>query len=351
MKQFRAMIVVIALVLSACSGDVATDTAPTPSTSVTDTAAPTPTAGLVETTTTTQEPTTTTTVAPVLEASVSPQLRRIQATMAETAKVQSARMSSEITMYSPNDFDGDIKFTFTAAFDQKTGSSSFGIDLSEMLEFAQSEIIADTGDTQGDQIGAAFAQIFLAMFTKFEVRQIGDTMYVNNPAFVSMSGAETPWIAGPAEPGSDPAKQFLQDSPSNPADILDPLRNGRGTVVEIGPETVRGVETTHYQITYDRDSLLESAPAGDTSQFADDLAAFGDEVLVDVWMDDDYVYKVMFDIDGADAVDPEADSFERVVMVYEIYDYNSDVLIEAPPLDQVTFVEDAGTFGFGFGDD
>lgn len=347
MKKSLAAMATLALVLAAC-GDAATSdtTDVSPAQTNPPVVEPTTTTTTVAETTTTVAPTTT--PAPVLEASGGPQLRRIQAAMAQSSEVQSARMNGEITIYSPNDFDGDVSFVYSAAFNQRTGDSSFSIDLTSMADFMQAEIQADTGDTQGDQIGAAFAQIFLSMLTKFEVRQIGDTVYINNPGYVALSGSETEWIAGPAEPGHGAAGDFLQGSPLSPAEVLDPLQTGEGSVEEIGKETVRGVETTHYRVTYSKESLLAAA---EKSQFAEDLTAVGDEVIVDVWMDDSNLYKLVFDIDGSGISDPEVDSFERTLMVFEIYDYDADIVIETPPADQVTYSDAVGSFSFGFGDD
>ncbi len=352
MRNRVALVAAAALVVAACGGEVAVETtavADVVETTVT-TVAPQTTAAPQTTTTTRAPETTTTTEAPVLEASVNPQLRRIQAAMTQTTEVPSARMLGDIRITGIEDFEGEIAFSFEGAFDNRTGDSSFSLDLSSFADVISAQIEAESTGTPEDEFGAAFLELFLGMFTEFEVRQVGDTVYMNNPMLVSFAGGDTEWIASPAQESDDIASGFLQDSPTTPADVLDPFKNGNAEVIEIGPELVRGVETTHYQLVYDKDSILESVPAGDRAELAEELGQFGDEVVVDVWMDDQYLYKMFFDIDGMQVDAPEGESFERMTMTYEIYDYGADIVIEAPPADQVTFVEEeALSPGLGFG--
>lgn len=351
MKHRVALLAAAALVVAACGGEASVETTAAPDVAVT-TAAPTTTAVPEPTTTTTAAPTTTT-EAPVLEASVSPQLRRIQAAMAQTTEVPSARMVGDIRIVGVEDFDGEITFSFEGAFDNRTGDSSFSLDLSSFGDVISAQIEAESTGSPEDEFGAAFLELFLGLFTKFEVRQVGDTVYMNNPMLVSFAGGETEWIASPADGSDDIASGFLQDSPTTPADVLDPFSNGNAEVIEVGQELVRGVETTHYQLVYDKESLLESAPAGERAQLEEELAQFGDDLVIDVWMDDQYLYKIFFDIDGTQVVSEEGDSFERMTMTYEIFDYGADIVIEAPPADQVTFVEQEALspgLGFGFND-
>ena len=356
MKHRVAILAAAALVVAACGGESVVETTAVPDvveTTVTA-AAPTTTAAPEAPTTTNAPETTTTTAAPALEASVNPQLRRIQAAMAQSTEVPSARMVGDIRIIGIEDFDGEISFSFEGAFDNRTGDSSFSLDLSSFADVISAQLEAESTGTPEDEFGAAFMELFLGMFTQFEVRQVGDTVYMNNPMLVSFAGGDTEWIASPASESGDIASGFLQDSPTTPADVLDPFQNGNAEVIEIGPELVRGeVETTHYQLVYDKESLLESAPAGERAELEQELEQFGEDLVIDVWMDDQYLYKVFFDIDGTEFESEEGDSFERMTMTYEIFDYGADIVIEAPPADQVTFVEEeelSPGLGFGFND-
>ena len=355
MRTRVALLAAAALVVAACGGDVAVET-----TSVSDIAETTVTTAVpvtapaAETTTTAAQEATTTTEAPVLEAAVSPQLRRIQAAMSQTTEVPSARMSGDIRMVGMEGIEGEIAFSFEGAFDNRTGDSSFSLDLSSFGDLISAQIEAESTGTPEDEFGAAFLELFLGLFTEFEVRQVGDTVYVNNPMLVSFSGGETEWIASPAGESGDIASGFLQESPTTPAEVLDPFRNGNAEVTELGTEIIRGVETTHYQLTYDKESLLAAAPEGERAELAEEIEAFGDDLIIDVWMDDLYLYKVFFDVDGTKIEFEEGDdSFERMTMTYEMWDYGADIVIEVPPADQVTFVEEEALspgLGFGFND-
>lgn len=355
MKQRVALIAASALVVAACGGGTVVEatapvTVPTtstvaPSTSEATTPAPANTAP----TTTKASSETTTTGAVGGEASVNPQLRRIHAAMAESSDVQSARMVGEITMTATEAFGQDIRMAFEAAFDNRTNDASFAIDLSSIADAMRAEMAEESSGTPEDEFAEAFAQILLALFTDFEVRQIGDTVYMNNPTWAAMGGYETAWIAGPAEQNSDLESDFLQGTPTNPQDLLQPFTNGGGEVIEIGPEVVRGVPTTHYQLVYgpeDVQSLGESAGPDD---FYSDFADVSDELVIDIWIDDDYLYKLAIEVDGSQVDVPEGEGFGSMRMVYEIYDYNAEIVVEAPPADQVTFVDDLGMSGFGWG--
>jgi hypothetical protein len=272
MKHRVALLAAAALVVAACGGEVAVETTAAPDLAETTvTTVPPRTTTAVETPTTGVPETTTTTAAPVLEASVSPQLRRIQAAMAQTTEVPSARMLGDVRIVGMEGVEGELAFSFEGAFDNRTGDSSFSLDLSSFADMISAQIEAESTGTPEDEFGQAFLELFLGMFTEFEVRQVGDTVYMNNPMLVSFSGGETEWIASPAGEGDDIASGFLQESPTTPADVLDPFRNGNAEVIELGTELVRGVETTHYQLVYDKESLLEAAPPGERAQMEQDL--------------------------------------------------------------------------------
>jgi hypothetical protein len=350
MKKRVALSAVAALVVAACGGEVALEEAsPSPTTPITTATTATPTPNELALTTTTVVEETTTTPAPTLEAAVNPQLRRIQASMAQSVEVMSARMTGEITMTDLEEFGQDIRMGFEAAFDNRTGDSSFAMDLSSLGDAIRSQMTEESAGTPEDEFAAAFAEILLALFTKFEVREVGDTVYMNNPTWAEIGGFDTPWIAGPSDENADLESDFLQGTPTNPKDLLEPFTNGGGEVIEIGPEVVRGVQTTHYQLIYGPEDVRLLAESGGPDDFYSDFADVSDELVIDIWVDDDYLYKLLIEIDGSQVDLPEEENFGAMKMVYEIYDYNADVVVEAPPADQVTFVDDLGMSGFGWG--
>ncbi len=350
MKHRVALLAATALVAAACGGGaIVEDTAPAPTTPTTTVTTTAPTPNDVASTTTSVAAETTTTPAPVLEAAVNPQLRRIHAAMSESSEVQSARMTGEITMTEVEGLGQDIRMAFEAAFDNRTGDSSFAIDLSSIADAMRSQMELESAGTPEDEFGAAFAEILLALFTKFEMRQVGETVYLNNPTWASMGGYETEWIAGPADENSDLESDFLQGTPTNPKDLLEPFTNGGGEVTDLGSEVVRGVRTTHYRLVFGPEDVQSLAEAGGQDDFYSDFADLGDELVIDIWIDDDYLYKLLIEIDGTQVDVPEGEGFGSMRMLYEIYDYNAVVVIEVPPAEQVTFVDDLGMSGFGWG--
>lgn len=338
MKRIHVVGAALALTLAACGGSVADQT--------TTTAHPAATA---EAPTTTVPPTTTTT-APVAttapaarEAFGGSDLRRIQAAMAQTAEEESARMAGEIRVVGSPEFEGEFAFSFAGAYDNLTGDSSFSIDMSSLADMVDMQ-----SDTTGeDPFGEMFAELFLGMFSEFEVRQVGDVVYMNNPFFVSLSGAETDWVAMPADENTSVTGGFVDASPGDPADLLGAYEDAEGTVENLGTEIVNGVETTHYRITYDTAALLEGASAEERAALEDSQAIYGETLDLDVWMTDQHIHKFVMDIDGTEIDLPPDEQFERMVFTYEIYDYGHLVTIEAPPSDQVTFV-DGDSLGLGF---
>lgn len=340
MKRIHIIGLALALTVAAC-GDSATD-----ETATTTSPLATP-ATTVEVTTTTVPPTTTTvaetTTTADREAFGGSDLRRIQAAMAQTAEVESARMAGEIRIVGAPDFEGEFAFSFSGAYDNLTGDSSFSIDMSSLADMIDME----SETAEDDAFGAMFAELFMGMFTEFEVRQVGDTVYMNNPFLVSLSGGETEWVAMPADENTSVTGGFVDASPGDPADLLGAYEDAEGVVEEIGTEIVNGVETTHYRITYDTAAVLDAASDEERAALEDSQAIYGETLDLDVWMTDEHIHKFVMDIDGTELDLPPDEQFERMVFTYEISDYGQVVTIEAPPADQVTFIDD-DSLGMGF---
>ena len=204
-RRIGITFIALVLVVAACAEDGSADSdsadviAPTTTVSViSDT-----TSSTVVGTTSTTAPATTTTLAATSEES--PEVSALRAAFAASAEVTSGRMegSIEVTGLDPSQGITEMVMPFGGAFDNASGDSSFYMDMSG---------IAGAG---GDDIPAEFADLLGEM----EVRQIGDTAYVKFPFFNMFLGAETPWIAMPADE-SDPTGGFSMTSPGNPSEIL-----------------------------------------------------------------------------------------------------------------------------------
>jgi hypothetical protein len=94
----------------------------------------------------------------------------------------------------------------------------------------------------------------------------------------------------------------------DPTKLLDYLRQVSKDVTNVGTETVRGVETTHYHATID-------LPGGGS-------------LPIDVWIDGQgYARKATLNANV---------SGSSLGVVFEMYDFGAPVNVEAPPPDQVS---------------
>lgn len=308
-------------------GSPVTEAAPVTTAPSTTTTSVSPATTTTAPTTTTQPTTTTTT------ASGSPELLAMQSAFERSAEVTTGRMEGliEVSGLDPSQGFTEMVIPFGGAFDNASGNFSFYMDMTSIAAAA------------GDELPPEFADLFGEM----EVRQIGDTAYLKFPLFTALFGAETPWISMPAEEG-DVASGFMTTSPGNPSDILGSFEDAGATVEVIGTETVNGVNTTHYRAVFDMEALLAEA----TPEERDRLEAQGpipaDSMPMDVWISDDgFVVRFVMEIDGSAVETTPDESFDRMLLQYDLFDLGSDVVIEPPPPGEVTDIEELeGSFGF-----
>ncbi len=336
-KRFGLLLVVVVLVASACAdagttGDDGAAASPSSTVAVapaegTTTSTPQDAATSTAAPTTTESPTTTAANTGEADKSVV-----LQKAFVESAAVSSGRMegSIEVTGAGTDSDVPNLVFTFGGAFDNESGDFSFFIDMSGMI------------DASSDEIPPELA----GMFDEMEIRQIGDTSYVKFAFFNQFLGGTTPWISMPAD-ASDPTGGFAT-APGNPSEILESFESAGAAVEVVGMETVNGVETTRYRAIFDMESLLENATPEELEKLEAQGPLPGDVMPMDVWISDDgLVVRFVMEIDG-DSVDVDpADSFDRMIMQYDMFDLNEPVVIEAPPAEDVTDVADLeASFGF-----
>ncbi len=340
--RLGAIAAAFALVLAACGGGTADDPAETTIAPVTTEAAVTTTLSATtdapETTTTlpTLDVTSTTTAAaPSSEAGAA-----LTQAMNQTAAVTSARYEGEMRITGVEDPTLAIdEFTmgFSGAYTAE-GSFSMIMDLSSLAEVA------------GEDLGG-FEDLFGAM----EIRVVDGVGYMSMPLFTMFTGYE--WVQFPEDESGELTEGFTGGAnPSNPSDFLTAMKDADAEVVEIGRELVRDVETTHYSATVNVAKLTENATPEERAEIEAQIGASGiEELPFDVWIGDDGILRrYQFAISGAD-MEPAAGGgeFESMVMIMEMFDIGTEVVIEAPPAEDVA-PEDAlvDLFGFaeGFGD-
>lgn len=262
----------------------------------------------------------------------SSEVTALRAALVASSNVTSGRMEGVIEVRGLDSSRGitEMVIPFGGAFDNTSGDFSFYMDMSGVA-------VAD------DEIPSEIA----GLFGEMEVRQIGDVAYVKFPFFNMFLGADTPWIAMPADE-SDPIGGFTMTSPGNPSEILGSFEDAGATVEVIGPEIVNGVDSTHYRAVFDTAALL----AGATPEERQRLEAQGpiptDFMPMDVWISDDgLVVRFIMEIDGASVDTEPGESFDVMFMQYDMFELNSGIVIEPPPRSEVTNVEDL-ELSFGF---
>ena len=181
-----------------------------------------------------------------------------------------------------------------------------------------------------------------------DVISVGDVMWVRWPGVATFLGRDLGWIeidpSAVAELGDMEAGSLLgaQGAIRDPGAVLDAIAGVDSPVEELGPETVRGVETTRYR----------SAPIADLLDSLAGNELFDPEVLdlasdalgplqLDLWIGADGVprrLRLEFSV-----TDPGSDAQPVVVVgTIELFDVGVDLDIPPPPADQVTPLAELG---------
>jgi hypothetical protein len=117
-------------------------------------------------------------------------------------------------------------------------------------------------------------------------------------------------------------------------DFMDAWNAANADVEELGSETVRGVNTTHYRVIMDTAVVMDVADEEAAAELDSLGASYLDSLLVEFWIGDDgNMYRMAMELTGADST---TSGFESMTMVWEMFDYGADIGVEAPPADQVT---------------
>ena len=213
----------------------------------------------------------------------------------------------------------EFAIEFSGEFDNATGNSSMIMDMSGLADAAPA----------GEEMPAGFEDFFGEM----EIRTIGDISYMKFGMF-AMLGVPTEWVRMSADDAGSAAGSFGA-SPINPTEMMDAFSTDNAQIVDLGSEQVRGVNTTHYQITMDIEAMMEEADA-DSIEELENLGPLpvNGELPVDFWIGDDgNVYRMLLEIVGADVAES---GFESMRMMWEMFDYGANIEVVAPPEEDVT---------------
>lgn len=334
MHKIRIAFVALALTIAACGGTSEGDDArPQPDASVTTTTAPGETTDAPATTT--AAPVATTAALPAVGAPA--QMALVHAAIEKVAAEPPSHIEGIIEMAGLESDIGpmDLSIPFSTSFDYVTGDGHMLMDFSSMAEMMAEE-----------------APEFASAFGKFEIRQIGETAYVNFGMLTMMFGVETEWLAMPLEDGQGFAQGFTSGiNPYNATEFLDSLPGSGGELTAIGTETIRGVEVVHYRALFDLEAMAELDPDA-FAEMQESAPMNAGELPMDFWIDSQgRLHRYLFELDGSETVGLEAgESFEYMRVQFDFSGFGDRVTIEPPPADDVTDVDELGDMFGGFGD-
>ena len=172
-----------------------------------------------------------------------------------------------------------------------------------------------------------------------------ETIYMKLPASETSSGAAAsifgnkPWIKMDLSGFSKLGASASSLSSSDPSQALDFLLGASKNVENLGTESIRGVDTTHYHVTLDLTRAADQVPAGIRKSYEQSLKTLGTTSLpADVWVDgNDLVRKMAFTFEtpSTDAAGVSTGG-ASVTESIEFYDFGTDVSVTPPPASQTT---------------
>lgn len=336
-KRIIAIGLGMAMTLMACGG--AEETAPTsaPSTDAPSTTNATASSSAESTTNPTEAPGTTSSGS---DAAASPMPGTFGAALLSEAtpeNAESGRFEAVMTM-TPDPTSGiedDVVFTISGAF-AANGDTEFNMDFGNLMALSMAE---------GDEIPEEFADAF---DEPMQMRTVGDTAYVKWGFFGMFFGTDK-WIETEAANSEDVTSGFgFGTDGENPLEFIQALADANADVENLGTEEVRGVLTTHYRAVLDIEALAADLPADEREELLSEVGEVDiDEFPIDVWIGEDgNIYRYSVQLDAEAAAGTDEGQFISVSMVFEMWDYGADVVIEAPPADEVATEDELG-FSFG----
>lgn len=325
--RLPALLTALALLLSACGGDSSDDAAPEQAAGTTTRAA----GG-------TEGDTSSTTAG-----DGSGQRRTVGDIALAADQQEPVRFEGTITMVPSAGaaLSEPVAIGMSGALAPADEASQVSIDMSDLARAAMAG-----GDSSG--VPAGFAEMF---DEPLETVTIGETVWMRFPLFAMFLGVEEGrWVEIPPDEASELTSGFgLGEQTSSPTAVLEQLRDAEAEVEELGTETVRGQETTHYRLLVDVAAMLEGLP---DEERADAEQSLGDaeQFPLEVWVGEDgRLYRYRADL-TPEMVEGQGQEVESAAIDIEFYDHGTDVTVTPPPADQVTRMEDlAGTLGQGEG--
>ena len=278
-----------------------------------------------------------------------PERRRLVQAVESTSSLESYEFAYSMTLPTVPDLPGGITMGGSGAIDPLNERFAMTMDFSDMFA-----AVATSEDMDPDEL--ALMQSLLGE-DPMEIRYVDGVTYINWAFFGALLGVDAPWVAIEDESSAsafDSASGFGGGSFASPQEAVEFLEDVWG-VEEVGRESVRGVETTHYRGVIDFASLLNELDAAEIAELEADLngASLGDvfgDFPIEVWIDDDNVlrrFTMEMDFSNFGAAGAAAeDVVGSMFMTYEFFNIGGAISIVAPPASDVAHVDDSFFTGF-----
>ena len=221
----------------------------------------------------------------------------------------------------------------------KNGKISFKVNATEDGKDVsiEGDAVVDYENEKFELTTALPASVTDGKEISLEARVIGKTAYIKLPdEYASKLGGKS-WVKLDTATLSKGSGSSTSPSSQDPTQILQSLKDVSASVKELGKETIRGVETTHYRAEID-----PTKAAGESGTDASQLERYKEltgsgTVPVDVWLDGDGLpRRIAVEISPKASSGPAA-SVGRVAFSVDFYDFgkaDTDGIV-APPAGEV----------------
>ena len=248
-----------------------------------------------------------------------------------TSGAGSARMAMTMKMEMPG-LAAPVKLGAEGEFDFTVSRGRMTLDYSGLL----------------DALGAQAQQA--QGFMPDQMIMDGTVMYMRMPALASLRPGKS-WIrldiaAAAEQQGLDSGLLTSQLGQNDPSKFLEYLQGASERVTEIGPDEVRGVQTTQFHAVIDLTKAPDYLTDEQKAQFEQAIEQLSTqsgltEMPVDVWVDGDGLLRRMVMNMGFGL--PDSAGSVSMLMTMDLFDFGVDVDVEAPSADKVVdFSELAG---------
>ena len=218
-----------------------------------------------------------------------------------------------------------LTFALRGEVDNRSQSGRFDADFSSVAAAAGGGRVGDPADLRGEIVFRDFV------------------LYMRVPLFQRALPGDKEWAKldlreATRQAGVD-IGQLQQFSQTDPSQSLRLLRAVSGETKKVGPETVRGVETTRYRATIDLRKYPSLAPPAQRRQARANVDRLielsGTRTLpTEVWVDDRGVVRRLRQ-SYSFKVTPESPQRVRITQSIEFFGFGVAVRAEPPPRDEV----------------